>query len=66
MLYVDTLNANDVVGTAINAMLRSLDPYTVYYPEQDVKNLNTMVTGKYAGIGAIIKYNLQLKRVVID
>ena len=32
-MYVDTLNATDVVGTAINAMLNSLDPYTNYYPE---------------------------------
>ena len=32
-MYVDTLNATDVVGTAINAMLDSLDPYTTYYPE---------------------------------
>ena len=32
-MYVDTLNANEAVGTAINAMLQSLDPYTTYYPE---------------------------------
>ena len=31
-MYVDTLNATDVVGTAINSMLESLDPYTSYYP----------------------------------
>ena len=34
MMYVDTLDANKVVGTGINAMLRSLDPYTEYYPEE--------------------------------
>lgn len=66
MLYVDTLDAGEVVTTGINAMLRSLDPYTVYYPAEDVKNLNTMLTGKYAGIGSIIRYNLALKRVCID
>lgn len=66
MMYVDTIDANEVVGTGINAMLRSLDPYTVYYPEDKVKDLNMMISGKYAGIGAIIRYNLALKRVVID
>ncbi len=66
LMYVDTLNADEVVGTAINSMLRSLDPYTVYYPEDQVKNLRTMITGRYVGIGAVIRYNQKLKRVVID
>lgn len=66
MMYVDTLNADEVIGTGINAMLRSLDPYTVYYPASDVKDLKMMITGKYAGIGALIRYNAKLKRVVID
>ena len=65
MLYVDTLNANELVGTGINAMLRSLDPYTEYYPEEKTRDLKTMLTGKYAGIGALIQYNFQLKRVCI-
>lgn len=66
IMYVDTLNANDVVGYGVNAMLRSLDPYTVYYPEENVKDLNMMISGKYAGVGALIRYNMELKRVVID
>lgn len=66
LMYVDTLNADEVVGTAINSMLRSLDPYTIYYPEDQVKNLRTMITGRYVGIGAVIRYNQKLKRVVID
>lgn len=66
LMYVDTLNADEMVGTAINSMLRSLDPYTVYYPEDQVKNLRTMITGRYVGIGAVIRYNQKLKRVVID
>ena len=66
MMYVDTLNADEVIGTGVNAMLRSLDPYTVYYPESEVKDLKMMITGKYAGIGALIRYNAKLKRVVID
>lgn len=66
LMYVDTLDANKVVGTGINAMLRSLDPYTEYYPEEKQKDLKTMLTGKYAGIGALIRYHQRLKRIVID
>lgn len=66
LMYVDTLNADETFGTAINAMLKSLDPYTVYYPESKVKDLKTMITGRYVGIGSVIRYNRKLKRVVID
>lgn len=65
-MYVDTLNATDVVGTAINAMLDSLDPYTTYYPEDKQAEYKEMMTGKYAGVGAVISYNFKLKRVVIN
>lgn len=66
MMYVDTLDANNVVGTGIHAMLRSLDPYTEYYPEEQQKDLKQMLTGKYAGIGALIRFHQQKKRVVIE
>lgn len=66
MMYVDTLDADEVIGTAIKAMLRSLDPYTEYYPEDKSDEYKQMMTGKYAGIGAIISYNFTLKRVVIN
>jgi carboxyl-terminal processing protease len=66
LMYVDTLDANKVVGAGIDAMLRSLDPYTEYYPEEKQKELKTMLTGKYAGIGALVRYHQKLKRVVID
>lgn len=66
LMYVDTLDADEVVGYGIDAMLRSLDPYTEYYPEDKVKNLKQMLTGKYAGIGSLIRYNQQLGRVVVD
>lgn len=66
LMYVDTLNPSEVVGNSINAMLRSLDPYTEYYPEDKSKELKMMLTGKYAGIGAIIRYHQRLKTVVID
>jgi len=66
LLYVDTLNPAEVIGTGVKAMLSSLDPYTEYYPESETKDLKMMLTGKYAGIGALIRYHQRLKRVVID
>ena len=66
LLYVDTLNPKDVIGTGINAMLRQLDPYTEYYAQDETKNLRMMLTGKYAGIGALIRKHQKLDRVVID
>lgn len=66
MMYVDTLDADQVIGYGINAMLSSLDPYTEYYPASKQQNLKMLLTGKYAGIGAQIRYNFQLGRVVID
>ncbi len=66
MMYVDTLDADEVVGNGIKAMLGSLDPYTTYYPESDQKELKRMLTGKYAGVGALVRYNNQIQKVVID
>ena len=66
LLYVDTLNPKETIGTGINAMLRSLDPYTEYYAQDETKNLRMMLTGKYAGIGALIRKHQKLNRVVID
>ena len=66
MAYVDTLSAGQTIGTGIQAMLQSLDPYTVYYPAEKVNELKSTLTGKYAGIGALIRYNSKLKRVVVD
>ena len=66
LMYVDTLNPGEVIGNGIDAMLRSLDPYTEYYPEEKTKELKMMLTGKYAGIGAVVRYHQRLKQVVID
>ncbi len=53
--YVDTLNYEDLTETAINAMLRKIDPYTVYYPKKNDRDLRMLTTGKYGGIGSIIQ-----------
>ena len=66
LLYVDTLDPKGTIGTGINAMLRSLDPYTEYYAQDETKDLRLMLTGKYAGIGALIRKHQKLDRVVVD
>lgn len=54
MLYVDTLNLDVFMEKGIKSMLKTLDPYTEYYPEHEVEQFKIMTTGEYAGIGAII------------
>lgn len=54
MFYVDEVNPGDMVTTSIKAMLKSLDPYTVYYPESEMEDVKLMTTGEYAGIGSVI------------
>ena len=54
MFYVDETNPGDLVTTSIKSMLKSLDPYTVYYPESEMEDVKLMTTGEYAGIGSVI------------
>lgn len=53
--YVDDINPDKLIKTGIDNMLRTLDPYTVYYPETDADELSLMTTGKYYGIGSMIR-----------
>lgn len=55
MLYVDSVDVQKLVRKGIDAMLESLDPYTVYIPEDDEESLELLTTGSYGGIGALIK-----------
>lgn len=64
--YVDTINPGSTIETGIQAMLRGIDPYTEYYPEKDMKNLKMMTTGKYAGIGAVIRQYTGRDYIYID
>lgn len=65
LYYVDTLAADTVIRWAIDGMLMRVDPYTAYYPADD-DDLRQMATGKYAGIGSIIRFHSGHDRVVID
>ena len=52
--YVDETDPGDLMKKGINAMLKSLDPYTTYIPESDIEDFRFMTTGQYGGIGAMI------------
>ena len=52
--YVDEVDTEALVKTGIDAMLRSLDPYTTFFSEEDLESFQTSITGEYGGIGAVI------------
>ncbi len=54
MFYVDTIDAEKSINTAISAMLNDIDPYTVYIPAKDQEDFLTISTGEYGGIGSYI------------
>ncbi len=64
LFYVDSIEVNNLVQGTIGNMLTRLDPYTEYYAEENMGDLQFLTTGEYAGIGAIISYNNG--RVVIN
>ena len=64
MFYVDSIDPKEVVEYGIQAMLAKTDPYTEYYPEED-NTLKEMTTGKFGGIGSVVRYYSPRKRVAI-
>lgn len=65
LYYVDTIAADTAIQWAIDGMLMKVDPYTAYYPADD-EELRQMSTGKYAGIGSIIRFSKKHDRVTIS
>lgn len=55
--YVDETDPEEMIENSINAMLKKLDPYTIYIPEKDKDEFTFMTTGHYGGIGALIRNN---------
>jgi len=53
--YVDDIDPDKVIKAGVDNMLKTLDPYTVYYPESDVDDFTFMTTGKYGGIGSLVR-----------
>ena len=56
MNYVDEINPAELNETAIKAMLKELDPYTVFIPESEIEDVRLLTMGEYGGIGSIITY----------
>lgn len=53
--YVDSLSIDSLVMEGVNAMLATLDPYTLFFPEEQEESIEMMTTGNYGGIGAVIR-----------
>lgn len=66
LFYVDSLSADTAVQWAINGMLAEIDPFTKYYPDDDQDELKMMATGRYAGIGALIRAYKKEDRAVVE
>ena len=65
LFYVDTINPEKMIQNGVNGMLALTDPYTEYYPEEEMSSLKEMITGKYGGIGAVIRYYEKKDRIAI-
>ncbi|HPC99217.1 MAG TPA: S41 family peptidase [Bacteroidales bacterium] len=55
--YVDDFDPEKIIRSAIDGILRALDPYTAYYAESETGELDLMTTGKYGGIGCLVRNN---------
>ena len=64
-MYVDTLNPEQMISDAVAGMTSKMDPYTMFFSAKNKQKLDQLLTGRYAGIGAIVKYCLDKKHVEI-
>jgi carboxyl-terminal processing protease len=55
--YVDEIDPDKLIKAGIDNMLKTLDPYTVYFPESEADDFAIMTTGKYGGIGSLVRGN---------
>jgi carboxyl-terminal processing protease len=55
--YVDEIDPDKLIKSGLDNMLKTLDPYTVYYPESESDEFTLMTTGKYGGIGSLVRNN---------
>lgn len=61
--YVDEVSADDMMKNAAKGITQKLDPYTTYLPEEEMKDFTTMTTGKYGGIGSLIRKDSNYVRI---
>ena len=66
LFYVDSIMPEILANKSIDAMLSNLDPYTEYYPASKSDELKMMTTGKYAGIGSVIRFHTEKKTTVLS
>ena len=66
LFYVDSIMPEIMITKGIDAMLANLDPYTQYYPKEKAEELRMMTTGKYAGIGSIIRFHTDKNTTVLS
>ncbi len=66
LFYVDTIQPKKMIDKGIDGMLRNLDPYTEYYAEDNADELKMLTTGKYAGIGSIIRFHKEKNTTAIS
>lgn len=64
--YVDSVDIGKIVNNGIENMLLDIDPYTVYYPQDKQSDIKMLTTGKYAGIGAIIRKYQDCPWIVVE
>jgi carboxyl-terminal processing protease len=61
--YVDSVNRNNLVETAIPAILKKLDPHSVYIPAKDLARANEPLQGNFDGIG--ISFNMLTDTILV-
>lgn len=61
--YVDTTNVEKLMRHGADGIMRNLDPYCTYLSEEDMKDFRTLTTGKYGGIGAVIRQDSNVVRI---
>lgn len=55
LFYVDEVDTDKLLSDAALGMTRSLDPYTDYISEADMTTFQLMTTGRYGGVGSLIR-----------
>ena len=65
LFYVDTIQPKKIIDKSIESMLKNLDPYTEYYSEENSDELKMLTTGKYAGIGSVIRFHEKKNTTVL-
>ncbi|MBQ7855866.1 MAG: S41 family peptidase [Alistipes sp.] len=61
--YVDEVSPDEMMKSAAKGITQTLDPYTTYLPEEEMKDFATMTTGKYGGIGSLIRQDSNYVRI---